>query len=108
MPPGGSGAADEGVPSPRPAAGGNTRIRYRTAPDPPSRFQLRIKALSIAAVAATAAAGLLTDWRDVAGGDHVFSGARPALRRLLGAFFEPQPPPPAAQPPTPAAGPAVR
>ena len=51
-----------------------------------ARWHGRIRALSIAACAVTAAACLLADWSDQSE-INVFSGIRPAVKRYLGKHY---------------------
>lgn len=64
----------------------------RYVEDPPTKLQLRLKSLTILACVGVAAAGLLTDWEDVAGGPHFFSGVKPAVKSFFNSLYGAKPP----------------
>ena len=53
----------------------------------PSQFQLRVKAWTAVATAATFAGLLLYDWDKAVGHETIFSGIRPALKRGISALY---------------------
>lgn len=57
--------------------------------EPPTPFQLRVKAGAFVATAAVTAALLLYDWGQAPAGrqDNVFSGIRPALKSFLNQLY---------------------
>ena len=66
-----------------------SRARWSMREEPPTRTQLRIKAITALITGASLATLLLHDWGD----NNVFSGVRPAvksvLNRLLGSSQKP-------------------
>lgn len=56
-------------------------------PEPPSKFQLRVKAGTAVITALTAAFLLLHDWDRASGHPTVFSGVRPAVKRALNRLY---------------------
>ena len=66
--------------------------------EPPTRFQLRVKAVTAVITAATAVSLLLADW----GPGNVFSPIRPALKQYFNRLYDIQPAPtaPPSQPTT--------
>ena len=81
--------------SPSPSCSSDSLQLQGMPEEPPTRFQLRVKAVTAAITAVTAVSLLLADW----GPGNVFSPIRPALKRYLNSVYniqpaQPQPPPP--------------
>jgi hypothetical protein len=52
-----------------------------------SKYQSRVKALTIVATVATLVGCLTADWEDRYGEHHVFSGVKPAIRRFFNDLY---------------------
>lgn len=52
-----------------------------------SKFQSRIKALTVVATLATLAGCLTADWEDRYGEHHVFSGVKPAIKKFFNELY---------------------
>lgn len=56
-------------------------------PEPPSRFQLRVKAATVVTTAIVAGLCILYDWDSATGTETVFSAIRPAVKRALNKVY---------------------
>jgi hypothetical protein len=52
-----------------------------------SKYQSRVKALTIVATVATLVGCLTADWEDRYGEHHVFSGVKPAIRKFFNDLY---------------------
>lgn len=58
-----------------------------TRGEPPSRFQLQVKAWTVVATAATFAGLILYDWDKSTGYENIFSGIRPAIKSRVDKLY---------------------
>jgi hypothetical protein len=56
-------------------------------PEPPTQFQLRVKTWTAVATAGAFVACLLYDWDSAVGHKTVFSGVRPAIKRVMNKVY---------------------